>query len=590
MHKLWLRITFSFLILMSLLLFISGFFLADMMKDTYYKVKENQLTQVAELAINAIDIDQQQMSNLQNEVELLTQDVNVRISIINKDGVVLADSEEDPVEMTNHRDRPEVKQILDDGQVSGLSTRYSETLGYSMMYVTIPIMNEDELVGVMRTSLTLDTIKPAVRKMWGSVALILFAALLLTGLIGMRLAKDITEPIEDMIQVSEQLKDNDYSARVKTAAKGELRQLANAINVLASSLQNQMIEIKENEQRLSGVLANMMSGVILVNVEGRIVLANKAIGSMLGRNSESLIGQMHVEAGRNASLSNLIEQSLKTKKEIRDEIHFYYPKERILDVHLAPFVGENGDMRGIIVVLHDVTDVRRLEKMRSDFVANVSHELKTPITSVKGFAETLLDGAMEDTELCRSFIEIIYKESDRLHRLIKDILYLSGIEHHRVPLISDQVNMVNAINAAVDMVKNAAAKKNIQLHLPPQENIVIEGEKDRIHQIILNLLSNAIAYTPEGGKVTVTLSATESKIKFGIADTGIGIAQAEISRIFERFYRVDKARSRNSGGTGLGLAIVKHLVDSHNGTIEVDSMEGEGTTFTVTLPIKQEYI
>lgn len=590
MHKLWLRITFSFLILMSLLLFISGFFLADMMKDTYYKVKENQLTQVAELAINAIDIDQQQMSNLQNEVELLTQDVNVRISIINKDGVVLADSEEDPVEMTNHRDRPEVKQIIDDGQVSGLSTRYSETLGYSMMYVTIPIMNEVELVGVMRTSLTLDTIKPAVRKMWGSVALILFAALLLTGLIGMRLAKDITEPIEDMIQVSEQLKDNDYSARVKTAAKGELRQLANAINVLASSLQNQMIEIKENEQRLSGVLANMMSGVILVNVEGRIVLANKAIGSMLGRNSESLIGQMHVEAGRNASLSNLIEQSLKTKKEIRDEIHFYYPKERILDVHLAPFVGENGDMRGIIVVLHDVTDVRRLEKMRSDFVANVSHELKTPITSVKGFAETLLDGAMEDTELCRSFIEIIYKESDRLHRLIKDILYLSGIEHHRVPLTSEQVNMVNAINAAVDMVKNAAAKKNIQLHLPPQENIVIEGEKDRIHQIILNLLSNAIAYTPEGGKVTVTLSATESKIKFGIADTGIGIAQAEISRIFERFYRVDKARSRNSGGTGLGLAIVKHLVDSHNGTIEVDSMEGEGTTFTVTLPIKQEYI
>ncbi|WP_249306039.1 two-component system histidine kinase PnpS [Lederbergia citrea] len=588
-HKLWVRITFSFLLLMSSLLLLSGFFLAEIMKNTYYDLKKNQLSQTASLVLKSIEMNgAQTQAELQNTITELSTTINPRLTMINRDGTVLADSEDDPRKMENHINRPEVQQVIKDHKKSGLSIRYSGTLGYSMMYVTIPINQDGEVAGVMRASLMLINIEHAIRKLWLSLALVLFTALLLTGLIGMRLAKGISGPVEEMIMVSEKLKEKDYTARVKTEPKGELGLLANAINVLASSLKNQMEKIQENEQRLSGVLTNMMSGVLLVNTEGRILLGNRAMGYMLGEAPDSFTGKLHMEVGRNVDLSALIELCLKTGKEIRDEVHLFHPKERILDAHLAPYVGESGEVKGIIAVLHDVTDIRRLEKMRSEFVANVSHELKTPITSVKGFAETLLDGAMEDEELCRSFLTIIYDESDRLHRLIKDILYLSSIEHHRIPLTIENVNLTQAVYGTADTVKEGAAKKNIDMTFPEKKDVWIEGERDRIQQIILNLLSNAISYTPEGGEISVTITEQENEVKLRISDTGIGIAQKELPRIFERFYRVDKARSRNSGGTGLGLAIVKHLVDSHHGTINVESMEGEGTTFIVTLPKKQE--
>ena len=442
-HKLWLRITFSFLLLMSFLLLVSGFFLAEIMKNTYFDLKENHLVQTANLVLKAVEIDEKGLSNqhLQNKIMALSSTVNARITVINRDGKVIADSGDNPDKMANHADRPEVQQVLNNNKKTGLSIRYSNTLGYNMMYVTVPIYEDNKTTGVMRTSLTLENIEHAIQKLWVSLALVLFTAFLLTGLIGMRLARGISGPIEEMIQVSERLKENDYSARVIAAPKGELGQLAKAINVLASSLKGQMDEIQENEQRLSGVLTNMMSGVLLVNTEGQILLGNRAMGQMLGEEPIAFTGKMHVEAGRNAELSMLIDQCLKTGMELREEVHFYYPKERILDAHLAPYVGENGDLKGIIAVLHDVTDIRRLEKMRSEFVANLSHELKTPITSVKGFSETLLDGAMEDEELCRSFLTIIHDESNRMHRLINDLLYLSSIEHHRIPLSLEYVNL-----------------------------------------------------------------------------------------------------------------------------------------------------
>ncbi|MCR2822421.1 two-component system histidine kinase PnpS [Lederbergia panacisoli] len=592
MHKLWIRITFSFLLLMSLLLLISGFFLAEMMKNTYYDLKENQLKQTAHLVFNAVEMDRTGLyaSDLQQKVMMLSSSIQSRITVIDKDGVVLADTKDNPANMENHSNRPEVKQIIKENLTSGLSIRYSDTLGFSMMYVSIPIHENNQTVGVMRVSLSMENIEHAIRRLWISIALVLFAAFLLTGLIGMRLAKGISGPIEEMIDVSEKLKEKDYTARVKMKSKGELGQLANAINVLASSLKSQMDKLHENEQRLTGVLANMMSGVLLVNIDGRILLANRAMGQMLGEDPRTFTNKHHAEVGRSKELSHLIDQCLKTGQELRKEAYFYYPKERTVDAHLAPYVRENGEVSGIIAVLHDVTDIRRLEKMRSDFVANVSHELKTPITSLKGFAETLLDGAMEDEELCRNFLTIIYNESDRLHRLIKDILYLSSIEHHRIPLEIELVNITDAVINTANTIKKEAAKKNLQLTLPENKEIWIEGEKDRIQQIVLNLLSNAIAYTPEGGEISVNVIEEKNKIKLLISDTGIGIAQKELPRIFERFYRVEKARSRSSGGTGLGLAIVKHLVDSHHGIIDVNSVEGEGTTFIISLPKKQENI
>ena len=589
MHRLWLRITLSFLVLMFFVLLVSGFFLSEMIKNTYIDLKRNQLNQSAALMLKALEMNGSldDPEQLQQMVDDLSGSNKPRFTVIDLEGNVLADSIDDPKRMENHADRPEVRQIIKNGKKSGLSIRYSGTLGYNMMYVTIPMYRDDAMTGVMRASLTLENIEHAISNLRKSLSLVLFAALLLTAIVGMRLAKGISRPIEEMITVSEKLKEKEYTARVKMEPKGELGQLADAINILAASLKKQMDQIQENEQQLTGVLTNMVSGVLLVNKEGKILLANRAMGQILGSDPETFTGKLHMEVGRSVSLSRLIEQCLKDGKEIRDEIHFFYPDERILDAHLAPYMGENGEMKGIIAVLHDITHIRRLEKMRSEFVANVSHELRTPITSVKGFAETLLDGAMEDEELLKSFLKIIHEESNRLHRLINDILHLSKIEQPSAPLHIEPFNLAEAVLATAETVRKEAVKKGLELVLPEKHEIWMEGEKDRIQQIILNLISNAMAYTPEGGKITVSLMEKEEEVELEVADTGIGIASKELPRIFERFYRVDKARSRDSGGTGLGLAIVKHLVESHHGSIHVESEEGKGTVFTVILPRKQ---
>lgn len=355
---------------------------------------------------------------------------------------------------------------------------------------------------------------------------------------------------------------------------------------MASSLEQQMYEISENQQRLAGVLTNMTSGVIFISEQRRIMLVNPAVEKLLGTAGHEIVGKLHIEAGKSFGLSQYIDRCLDRSEKFRQEVHIYYPQERILDVNFAPYINFKGESRGVVVVLHDITDIRRLEKMRSEFVANVSHELRTPITSIKGFTETLLEGAMQDEETCRNFLQIISDESERLYRMIRDILDLSKIEQKRIPLHLSQVHLQDLISSAVAIMHDQAQRKELTITLPsPKPDIWLMTDKDCLQQIILNLLTNAIAYTPEGGKINVKTEADSENITIQVMDTGIGIPEKELTRIFERFYRVDKARSRDSGGTGLGLAIVKHLVENLHGHISVESKEGRGTTFTVTLPL-----
>ncbi|GAB7388614.1 ATP-binding protein [Bacillaceae bacterium] len=589
MQKLWLRISFAFISLIFLVLLGIGAYAANMMKDTYIEMMRNQLSQDAKLALETIDTARlmERPQALQREVERFAEAVQTRITIIDWKGNVLADSEEDPAAMENHGDRPEFREAVRNGRAIGEAIRFSTTLGYEMMYVALPIVRDERVIGVMRVAVTLEQVQKAVRQLWVSLASVMGGVLILSALISIKMAQGITRPIEEIIRVARHLTQKKYDSRVRVQTKDELEQLASAINFLASSLQQQMEEIQENEQRLAGVLTNLVSGVMLIGSHRRIVLVNPAMEQILGSPADYLVGKLHIEASKNFGLSQLIDKCLKQGGKIREEVHVYYPKERILDAHLAPYLNEEGEIRGVITVLHDITEIRRLEKMRSEFVANVSHELKTPITAVKGFAETLLDGAMHDEETCRSFLKIIYDESDRLHRLINDILNLSKIEQQRLPLKIETVNLSDLVYETTATLQEQISKKKLTLHLPEQRQVFIEGEKDRLRQIILNLVANGIAYTPEGGKISVQLVEKAEEVDLVVADTGIGIPQKDLHRIFERFYRVDKARSRESGGTGLGLAIVKHLVESHHGRIHVESEEGRGSTFTITLPKKQ---
>ncbi|MGE6257421.1 two-component system histidine kinase PnpS [Heyndrickxia sporothermodurans] len=591
MNKLWLKISLRFLILLFFVLLSIGFFIADMMKNTYMEMTRNQLFQDANIVsefINTKDM-QKKSKELQKKVESFYAENQPRITIIDPNGDVLADSENNPANMESHANRPEFKKIMKQHKNSAESIRYSETLGFNMMYVATPIKENNDTIGVIRVAFTLQTIDHAIKKLWLSLGLAMGLTLILSSIIAIRLAKGITRPIEDIIQVSRRLTEKDYSSRVRAKTNGELEQLSNAINKLAKSLQHQMEEIRENQQRLTGVLTNMVSGVMLINPEGRIVLVNPAMEKIIGSTAEQLTGKLHIEAGKSFGLSQLIDRSLKEVVSIHDEVHMYFPNERILDAHLAPYVGVNGGIKGIIIVLHDITEIRRLEKMRSEFVANVSHELKTPVTSLKGFAETLLDGAMYDPEITKSFLTIIHDESERLHRLITDILHLSKIEQHQLPFHPEPLNVIDVIYESIDTIQEEINRKQLTFRLPEkQQQVIIEAEKDRLQQIILNLAANAVTYTPEKGYIEISLHEQEEQIEIIVADSGIGISKEDLPRIFERFYRVDKARSRNSGGTGLGLAIVKHLVESHHGSIHVESEEGKGTKFTITLPKKQK--
>ncbi|MGA9172993.1 MAG: ATP-binding protein, partial [Thermoactinomyces sp.] len=357
-----------------------------------------------------------------------------------------------------------------------------------------------------------------------------------------------------------------------------------AINRMSHSLQKQMETIRKSERRLNSVIESMESGLIMVDPTGKVSLANRAFERMFSMPAADLIGHSYKKLSYPYDLSALITECAETGLRLRKEIHLYYPEERMLQAHLTPmWVEKNGV--GVVVVFHDLTAIRRLEQLRKDFVANVSHELKTPITSIRGFAETLLDGAMNDRKTCEEFLQIIHEESLRLQRLIRDLLDLSRIESKQVHLKTEEISVESLIHSAQKMVKDQVHMKGQTLTVDIPEPFSVEVDPDRFRQILLNLLTNAIHYTPAGGNITVAARRRESDWQLIVKDSGIGIPEKDLPRIFERFYRVDKARARNSGGTGLGLAIVKHLVEVHQGEIQVESKVGQGTSFILTFPL-----
>lgn len=525
------------------------------------------------------------------ELEDLTK---LRITFINHDGTVLGDSESDPNTMDNHLSRDEIK-LADKAGIGkpGSAIRYSQTIKEDMLYVAERVSTDQGFDGYIRLSESLHAVSEGVWKAWSLMfggLLILFIA---AGLVSYRLAYSITKPLNKITQVANRISRLDYDARVYLQRRvDEIGQLGGAINRMADSLQQQLKIIRDNEDLLQSVLANMTGGIMFVDVEGRIALVNKAACRILRIREEETLGRPYQDIKRSYELLKFINQGVTQKQHLSEELTVYDPEEKILRCDVVPMYEEDDGYRGMLFHIQDVTEIRKLEVMRSEFVANVSHELKTPIAAVQGFAETLLRGEVKDEETSRSFLQIIYDEGDRLNRLIGDILELSKIESRRVPLSYEPIELHSLFESLFDMLQSAADKKSISLRLEVPEGLFMEGDEDRLRQIFMNLLSNAINYTMEGGRVKVCASILEDeeeeKIRIVVSDTGIGIPKKDLPRIFERFYRVDKARSRSSGGTGLGLSIVKHLVDLNRGTIRVESKVGEGSSFIVDMPIVQQ--
>ncbi|KUP25999.1 ATP-binding protein [Paenibacillus sp. DMB5] len=589
------RLTFILMALVGISMIGAGLTMAKLFKDSHISALEENMSREIKLlsgTFQFIDMNSPQAISYYTEhAKHIAGLTDSRITFITKEGKVVGDSERNPLEMDNHSNREE--EILAAKEGIGRAIRYSDTLDREMLYVAGAVTSDDGFDGYIRLSMGLDAVTEGLSRAWIIMAAGLVLLFVAATFVSYKVASSMTSPLEQITRVARRITDLDYDARVPIQRKDEVGQLAKAINAMADSLQAQLKTIRDNEDLLQSVLDNMTGGIVMVNAEGEFALINRAAERMLDVKNSELAGHSYKELKHHYELSRLIEEGVLSSEPIHEERSIYTPAERIVRLDGVPMT-QDSSHRGMLFLLQEVTEIRRLEKMRSEFVANVSHELKTPVAAVKGFAETLLGGGVSDEKTARSFLQIIYDENERLNRLIGDILELSKIESKRVQLDCSPVYLSEFFDSVLETLSKVAEKKKISLNAVVPDELFMEGDEDKLRQIFMNLLSNAINYTHDGGNVKITVvnghkpDGTETVI-FTVSDTGMGIPRKDLPRIFERFYRVDKARSRSSGGTGLGLSIVKHLVELHRGTITVESDLGIGSSFILELPLLQEH-
>ncbi|WP_144547896.1 two-component system histidine kinase PnpS [Bacillus sp. X1(2014)] len=400
-----------------------------------------------------------------------------------------------------------------------------------------------------------------------------------------RITSKYTKPIEAATNVAIELAKGNYRARTTVSRLDETGMLGSSINMLAENLQELTKAQEMQQDRLSALIENMGAGLVLIDSRGYINLINKGFIDIFHVNSSDYLNKVYYEVIEYEEICQLVAEVFRTEKKVSKQILVpLFIERRYFVVYGVPILGTNNVWKGVLLVFHDITEIKKLEQMRKDFVANVSHELKTPVTSIKGFTETLMDGAMNNKETLEAFLSIILKESDRLQTLIQDLLDLSKIEQQGFRLNIQELDLYELLKEVITVLSGKAQAKNIRINLLcKQDQVMVQGDLDRLKQVFINLIANAMNYTPPEGNVEIILLEHGDKIRVHVKDTGIGISKEEIPRIFERFYRVDRDRSRNSGGTGLGLAIVKHLIEAHHGNISVRSELGEGSEFIIEL-------
>ncbi len=581
-HTIRWRIAIPYILLIVILMAALAVLGARFVRRVYVMDLERQLVAEAHLASDALRAPLTQGASAEALDEIAhrwARLLEARVTLIASDGTVLGDSHENRAQMENHLNRPEVQQALAEGQ--GLSTRFSATLGYEMMYLAVPVEIEGQTVAIVRIARPLRQVEIHTARLGMNVIWVTLIGSVLAAILAVLIAERTVRPIRRLTHEAVRIAEGEFVAPTIPTVRDEIGQLGHAISRMANRLQERIEAVNREKRLLAMILSHMADGVMITDGDGKIQLINPAAERLFNTSAAQAVGRSFAQVVRHYELIDLWQQAMREGEEI--EGVFEILRQGLFVRAIVTPLQEEA-MEGALSIFQDLTRVRHLETVRRDFISNISHELRTPLASLKALVETLRDGAFEDPQAAQQFLQRMETEVEAMVQMVQELLDLARVESGQAPLHIAPVSVEALVTQAVERMRLQALRAGLRLDVVlPQGLPNVLADEERIHQVLMNLLHNAIKFTPSGGQVEVSARAEGEEVILSVRDTGVGISPRDLPRIFERFYRADRARS--GGGTGLGLAIAKHIVQSHGGRIWAESVEGQGSVFSFSLPI-----
>lgn len=589
MRYIYLKILLTFLAILVVNLILATFFIARFATADFNDNLKDQLMGSAHMIaalVNEIGLEPDRRDELIDVIANVSWRTDMRITVMLPDGTVVADTGQNPALIDNHINRPEVQQAIAEGE--GWSRRHSDTIGLTMTYVAVPLKSGDGMNGVVRVAMAEAAIREALYSgVYRSVLIGAFIAVAIAAILGVFMARNYSRPIELIKDAALKIAAGDFQYRLQIQRKDELSQVAESLNDLSAKLGKSFKTLHDEQARLQTMLGGISEQMVFVGSDKIVYMANAAFCRLFNLDPANVTGLQLDDAIANPGIQKFISNAIEDRAPVNFETSLTNPDGATLHFRLSasPVTTASGRFRGAIILFHDTSHIREMEHMRRDFMDNASHELKTPLSSILAVIETLEDSEPADPAIRLKFYKTIQANTTRLHNLINDMLDLSEIEQKKASLELAPADLCGMTREVVSEYLPAIEAKNIRLQFDlPQSAVTVAIDRKNLSKAVGNLVDNAIRYTDDGGLITIRLTQSPQAVRIDVQDTGIGIAPRDIERIFERFYRVDKARSIKSGGTGLGLAIARHIVEAHNGRLSVQSTPGHGSVFSIILP------
>lgn len=580
------RLISMYLLLVLVAMILAGSALQNSLQNYYLdSVRENLEIQgqvLAGLAQRSLETGDR--NGINNWVQHFDTQLGVSVAVLDADGVVLGASRDEADVVGKKLRADEISHAL--GGSRGEAVRRDPRTQQRQLHMGLPLTVRGQVVGVIYLKASLERAYATLEQIWRFLAYATALALVVTAILGYALSRTITAPVRELTTRAAEMAGGHFDQTIQVRSNDEIGQLGSMFNHLTQRLKETLDEIRSEKNKAEAILNYMADGLLALDSQGKVILVNPAAERLLGTEQTNALGKAPGEIWPQMQLEPAVQEAHHTGNSVARTFALSRPREVILQGYVTPLKGEKKQVSGTVVVLHDVTEQQALEQMRRDFVANVSHELRTPLTTVKSYVETLLDGAVEEPDLRSRFLRVVEAETDRMVRLVRDLLHLSQLDRGKASMDLQDHALVPLLDECLTKLALPMERKHLLLQrdfptdLPP-----VRVDRDKVQQVILNLLTNAIEFTPDSGEITVSLRHEHNLLRVRIEDTGIGIPAEDLPRIFERFYRVDKARSRTLGGTGLGLAIAREIILAMGGQIAIESEEDKGTVVTFSVPI-----